>query len=120
MSNGIELEGFEELEGFIRNGNLTPEDESKAIRKALNPIKNQLEKDTPKGLSEKLSKSKITIKKEGFATVGVVKAGTFYGMFQEFGTSKSKKHVGYFERAVEDSKNEALEILSEEILNKIK
>lgn len=120
MTDGIEFEGFEQLERFVKNGNVTPEDESKAIRKALNPIKNQLEKDTPKGLSKKLSHAKITIKKEGFATAGIVKAGSFYGMFQEFGTSKSKKHVGYFERAVECSKNEALEILSEEILNKIK
>lgn len=38
----------------------------------------------------------------------------------EFGTSYQKKHVGYFDRAVDNSQNEAYSVLIEELLSKVK
>lgn len=116
MSNGIEIDGFDELEELVQDMVITEADEKKAIKKAISPIADEVEKNTPVK-TKKLQKSVIrSVKKEGFATVGIVRMGRFYDIFQEFGTSKSKAHVGFFERAVNKSTDEALAILSKELL----
>jgi hypothetical protein len=40
----------------------------------------------------------------------------FYDVLQEFGTSKSKKNVGFFERSVNKTEKEAIQILANELL----
>ncbi|EPS48438.1 phage protein, HK97 gp10 family [Clostridium botulinum CFSAN002367] len=39
---------------------------------------------------------------------------------REFGTSQSKAHVGFFDRAVKGSENEAIEAVAKELLDKAK
>src|SRR3712207_1740045 len=95
-------------------------DEKKAIRNAIRPIAEEIEKNTPIGSTGKLKKISKTVKKEGLATVGIVRTKAFYDIFQEFGTSEQKKNVGYFDRSVKNTENEALNILSKELLNKAK
>jgi HK97 gp10 family phage protein len=118
--SGIQIEGFEELEELLQDMTIDESDEKKAIRKAIDVIGDEVEKNTPVGATEKLKKIKKSVKKEGFATVGTVKMGAFYDIFQEFGTSQQKKHIGFFERSVEKSKDEAIEILGKELLDKAK
>lgn len=115
--NGVEVEGFEGLTELIGDMNVTTEDERRAMKKALNPVQNKLERDTPKGYTKKLSKIKVSIKKDGFATVGVVKLGAWWDIFQEFGTSYQKSNVGFFDRSVQETTKEVLKILYDELLN---
>lgn len=114
---GIEIEGLDEFTNMLENMTIDEADEKKAMRNAIKPIAEEIEKNTPKrtGRLAKLSK---TVKKEGFATVGIVRTKVFYDIFQEFGTSKQKKNVGYFDRSVKNVENEALNILSKELLDK--
>lgn len=116
--NGIEIEGLEELTQFTEDMTITESDERKAMKKALEPVAKQLTDDTPKGATKKLSKVRISIVREEFATVGKVRLGAWWDMFQEFGTSRSKKHVGFFERSINSTQDKAIEILSNELLNK--
>lgn len=116
MGNGIEIDGFEDLEELVQDMVITEADEKKAMKKALEPIANEVERNTPEKTS-KLKKSVIkSIKKESFATIGIVRMGRFYDVFQEFGTSKSKAHVGFFEKSVNKTEKEAIYILSKELL----
>lgn len=118
MSDGIELEGMEEFADFLQDMTIDEADEKKAMREAIKPIANEVEKNTPVGNTGKLKKISKTVKKEGLATVGIVRTKAFYDLFQEFGTSQQKSNIGYFERSVENTKNEALSILTRELLNK--
>lgn len=118
MAYGIEMTGFEDVENLLKDMTIDEADEKRAIKKAIEPIKVGLEKDTPKGETSKLSKVKTTIKKEGMATVGIVKAGAWWDIFQEFGTSQQKSNVGYFDKSIRSTEDEALKILSKELLDK--
>ena len=116
----IEIDGFEDLESMLQDMTITESDEKKAMKKAIEPIATEIEKNTPKRTGKLKSSVSKTVKKDGFATVGIVRMGKFYDKFQEFGTSKSKKNVGFFERSVNKSKDEAISILANELLNKAK
>lgn len=98
---------------------ISEEDEKKFLRKAIKPIAEGLERDTPKGYTGKLAKVKTAVKREELLTVATVKAGAWWDIFQEFGTSKTKKNIGYFDKSVQNSQDEAFRILGE-ILDKAK
>lgn len=119
MDNGIEIEGMEEFTEMLENMTLTEEDEKKAVREAIKPIADEVEKNTTKR-SGRLSKISSTVKKEGLATVGIVRTKQFYDIFEEFGTSMSKHNTGYFDRSVKNTDGKALEILAKELLDKAK
>lgn len=116
MFNGIELDGFDDLEQMLQDMTIDEADEKKAMKKAIEVIANEVDRNTPEGTTGRLKRIKKSVKKEGLATVGIVKMGAFYDIFQEFGTSYSKKNKGFFERSVNKTQNEALEVLSSELL----
>lgn len=116
MSNGIELSGFPELENLLHDMTISDAKEKAAMRLAIIPIKEGLVQATPKGKTRKLMDIKTTVKKEGFATVGTLKLGAFWGMFQEFGTSRQRAHVGFFENTIRRTESSALAILTREML----
>lgn len=116
MNNGFEVDGFEGLEEILKDMTITEEDEKRAMNKALTPILSEVKKNIP-SRTGKLKKSVIkNVKREGFAIVGTVRTGRFYDVFQEFGTSQQKANVGFFERSVNRTQNEAIAILSKELL----
>lgn len=119
--DGIEISGFDELENLLQDMTISDADEKKAMKKAIEPIYQEIYVNAPIGKTRKLKKQ-ITkaVKKEDFATIGVIKLGAFYSMFEEFGTSKSKSHVGFFERSVNKTEKQALEILTKELIDKVK
>lgn len=118
--DGMEITGFEELQSFLTGMTMSESDEKKAMKIAIAPIATEVKNNTPQGYSKKLMNIKTTVTKEGFATVGTVKLGMFYGMFQEFGTSRSKRNAGFFERSVNATQDKAILILANEILKKVK
>lgn len=120
MSGTIEFNGFDELEDLIQEMTLTPNDEKKAMKTALQLPFDESNKDTPI-LSGRLKNSeKIQIKTEDLATVGIIQYGVFWDIFEEFGTSKSKAHVGFFERAIDKTTDQVVIILANELFKKMK
>jgi HK97 gp10 family phage protein len=118
--DNIETEGFEEIETMLQDMTITLEDESKAMRKAIEPIYEEVDKTAPEHTGSLRKQVKKQVKKDGVATVGVIKLGAWYSLFNEFGTSMSKKHVGFFSRAVNKTADEAVNILAKELLDKAK
>lgn len=120
MSNGIEIEGLDEFTNFLEDMTLTESDENKAVREAIKPIADEVEKNSPVGYTGKLKRISKTVKKDGFSTVGIVRTKIFYDRFQEFGTSKQKKNLGYFERSVKNTEDKSVSILAKILLDKAK
>ncbi|NFQ85118.1 hypothetical protein FDG04_07310 [Clostridium sporogenes] len=120
MSNGIEIEGLDEFTDFLQDMTLTESDEKKAVREAIEPIGNMVEKNSPTGYTGRLKRISKTVKRDGLATVGIVRTKVFYDIFQELGTSKQKKNVGYFERSVKGVEDKAISILTKILLDKAK
>jgi len=118
--SGIEIEGMDEFTKMLEDMTISEADEKKAMRKAIKPIADEVEKNSPVGKTGKLKKVSKTVKKDGLATVGIVRTKAWYDIFQEFGTSRQKKNVGYFERSVKNTEDKAAEILANELLDKAK
>lgn len=116
----IEIDGFEELEELLLDMTITETDEKKAMKKAIQAIAEEVESNSPERTGRLKRNIKTVVKKDGFATVGVVKLNAIHSIFQEFGTSKQKAHVGFFERSVSKAQNESISILGKELLGKIK
>lgn len=116
----IEIAGFEEIEEMLKDMTITDAEEIKAMSKAIEPIYQEVYKNSPEETGNSKRQIKKQVRKDGFATVGVIKLGAWYSMFNEFGTSKNKKHVGFFERAVNKKADEAVNILAKELLDKAK
>lgn len=114
----IELSGFDELENLLSDMTIDEADSKKAMKNAIEVLADEIERNTPEGSTGNLKKLKTKISKDGLAIKGTVKLGAFYGMFQEFGTSKSKSHVGFFERSVNSKKDNAINVLANELLNR--
>lgn len=112
----IEIDGFEELEKTLHDMTITKNQERKAMKLALEPLAEEVKKNAPQKTGNLERNIKSTIKSEDFATIGVVRLGAFYSKFLEYGTSQSKKHLGFFARSINRKKSEAIAILTKELL----
>lgn len=120
MANGIDISGLDELIEFNEKLLLTQDEEKAIVKKSIVPIKRALISTTPKGETGQLSKVKVRVRKLKFGVQGEVKGGAYYDRFQEYGTSFSKKNVGYFDKAIRQSEREAIDISEKELFKKIK
>jgi len=116
----IELEGFDELNKLLESMTISEEDEKEAIAASLIPVKAEVEKNTPTDRGELVKSIKTTIGKEDGQIVGKVILGKPWGRFQEYGTSSQNKNVGFFERSIRVSKDEAMKILKSQLLSRLK
>ncbi|WP_195948146.1 HK97-gp10 family putative phage morphogenesis protein [Paraclostridium bifermentans] len=120
MSGTIELDGFEEFQEFIEDMSLDISTKRQAVRVGINEIGKGLENDTPVGLTGELAEIKTSVKENALATEGTAKSNAFYDVFQNFGTSEQKAHVGYFDRSVESNTEEAISKVAETIFKKMR
>ncbi|MCE9677515.1 hypothetical protein LPC27_17180 [Paraclostridium bifermentans] len=120
MAGNIELEGMEEFEEFVKSMALDTTIKRQAIRSGINVIGKGLENDTPAGPTGELAEIKISVKENALATEGTAKSKAFYDIFQNFGTSEQKAHVGYFDRSVEGNTQEAISKVAETIFKKMR
>ncbi|NYB73856.1 HK97 gp10 family phage protein [Sedimentibacter hydroxybenzoicus DSM 7310] len=117
----IELDGFDELNKLLESMTISEEDEKKSISAALEPVKKEVEKNTPEGKTRKLKASvKTKVGKEDGQVIGKVILDEYYGRFQEYGTSTQNKNVGFFARSIRKSKGEAMKVLKAELLTRLK
>lgn len=119
MSGTIELDGLDEFQEFVENMALDVTTKRQAVRVGIKEIGQGLEEDTPVGPTGELAEIKISVKESNLAVEGTAKSEAFYDVFQEFGTSEQKANVGYFERSVEDHKDEAISKVAEVIFKKM-
>jgi HK97 gp10 family phage protein len=113
---GIKVEGFEGLTDYLEKMQLDPIQEKEAVRKSINVIKKNVEPRIPVKTGELKKSQKTSVRQNKGLTIGEYRLDKFYARFLEFGTSKSKKHKGFFSRAVRESEKEAIKTLSEELL----
>lgn len=120
MDSGIEIEGFEDFSRFLGDMVLDMGTKRKAVREGINVVAKDLEENTPVGSTGELSEIKVTVRESFLAVEGIARSKAFYDIFQEFGTSEQKAHVGYFERSVTESEDEAVSRLARVIFNKMR
>lgn len=118
--SGIIIDGFEEFEELLEDMVLSDLDKRKAVKSGIEKVADKIEKYSPVGKTGKLKKIKIRVKNTGLAVEATANSEALYDVFQEFGTSEQKENVGYFEKAVKESTDEALEAMSEIIFKNLR
>lgn len=111
---------FEQFNNIIKELDIKTFQVENALRKAGNVFKKAVQNNTPVS-SGKLKKGvQLKIKKNAGNIVMSVQFNdkTFWDLFQEFGTSKQRKNIGFFSRAVNAVENEAFNVLKENIYKK--
>ncbi|XZJ40561.1 HK97-gp10 family putative phage morphogenesis protein [Clostridium perfringens] len=119
MSATIELEGFEEVEELLRDLELDESTKKKAVKVGIDIIADSIESNSPKKTG-RLSKIKRKVENTGLVIEGTANSTAFYDKFQDIGTSQQKKNVGYFDRAVDSSVNEAIKASTEVLFSKVR
>lgn len=121
MAN-IDFSGLDDIEDLLQDMKITEPDKTRAMRAAIKPVYEKTNNATPIRSGRLKKSEKMLVKKEDFATVGIVRYGMFWDRFNEFeyGGSRNKSHVGFFDKAVKDSTNAAVKILADNLLDKIK
>lgn len=118
MVNGIEVTGWEEMVRYIESLEISDQLETKALNKAgswLNmKVKDYIRENVElTGFTRKNTTGKIK-RVDGNKVYSVALEG-WDAHFIEFGSSKNKNHVGFFERNVEEN----LDTVEEKILDVI-
>ena len=116
---GIEVEGFEELEDFLNDLKIDPPEERRVVKQALDVIKAAVEPNIPKDTGELQKSQKTSVTQSNGVTTGRYSVSKFYGRFLEFGTSKSKKHVGFFSKNVRKAEEKAIDTVAKELLKDV-
>lgn len=115
----VEVEGMKEFEELLQDMVLDVNAKKKAVKAGIDIVAKSIENNSPKGKTGKLSKIKTSTKDIVLGVEGTAHAKAFYDVFENFGTSQQKAHVGYFDRAVQDSTDEAIEKVAQVIFSKI-
>jgi HK97 gp10 family phage protein len=117
----IEVTGFEDIESIIQDMTLSDVEEKKIMKAAIQPTFEEVKSNTPVGDTKKMQESvKSQVTREDMGIVGKIIINDWATMFQEFGTSSQKHNVGFFERSVNSTTDEVVNLLSEGLLAKIK
>lgn len=120
MASGIEVEGLDEYEKLLEDMVLDFSDKRKSVKAGIEVIAKGLEDDTPVGPTGELAEIKTTVRQKELATEGIARSKAFYDIFQNFGTSEQKAHVGYFDRSVEKNSTKAVAAVAEIIFEKMR
>lgn len=118
----IDFSGLDDIEDLLQNMKLTERDKTKSMREAIKPVYEKTNNATPMSSGRLKKSEEMLVRKEDLATVGIVRYGVFWDRFNEFeyGGSRNKSHVGFFDRAVKNSTNAAVKILANNLFEKIK
>ena len=114
----VEIEGLDEVMSMFEDMNISEEDERRALNNSTKGLEKGLESATPKWKTKKLSKIKKSTKREGLGYTRTLSLGAFWDIFQEFGTSQQKHHVGFFERTVRQHENKVIDTLVKELIDR--
>lgn len=117
------LDGFDEFINMCDEMKITDDDVSSVMRKALKPVKSEAQKNAPVKSGKTKTSIKIKLKRTSFGgTIGTVYVDDWRAMFQEFrNIRQSGKHVGWFERSVNNTGDSVVEVLQKELIdNKVK
>ena len=107
----LKLEGLQEFIDDLEETSISEADKERALNKAVIPLHNNIVDNAP----EKTGNLKKSFKKKVKGNTAIVTSDERYAFILEYGSSHTKKHMGYFTSAVEESEDAVLDILEEEL-----
>ncbi len=114
---GIEIIGFDDIFEGLDDMNISDNKKRKALRTGSDIVQAAIEEATPERTS-KMKKSWKGIIKRFDGNLGFeIRGNTPQDIENEFGSSRNKKHIGFFSKAVDRVAEKAVNTIIEEILD---
>lgn len=117
MADGVTMEGFDELFDMFEDMEISEQKERKALKAGGEVLFKSVQDNAPTDRGKLKKSIKKSIKRYDGDLSCEIKVNSFYGSFTEFGTSQDKSHIGWFEKAIKDAEDEAIERVKEVIFN---
>lgn len=105
------INGMDELMREFEKGAISDSDKERALTKAVNPLEKSIVDNSPVDTGD----LKNSWKKEVKNNKATVSSNERYAYILEYGSSHTKKHMGYFSNAIEDAEDEVLNIIENEL-----
>ena len=117
MESNFKIEGVEELKKYLENNEMSEQKERNILKKVGEIIKSEVEKNTPKKTGKLKRNVRVKIKKlyGGTSVVVDFNNNVFWDIFQELGTSKQRKNIGFFSRSINNVEGEVLRVIKNEV-----
>lgn len=117
MESNFKIEGVEELKKYLENNEMSEQKERNILKKVGEIIKSEVEKNTPKKTGKLKKNVMVKIKKlyGGTSVIVDFNNNVFWDIFQEFGTSKQRKNIGFFSRSINNVEEEVLRVIKNEV-----
>lgn len=116
MSATYEINGFDDIFEELKNMEISDIKKKRALNAGGDILEEGIRPNLPKrtGKYQRSTKKQIKRLDEGLSVI--VKSAAWWDIFQEYGTSRSKKNVGSFEKGVNQSADKAVQAIIKELI----
>jgi HK97 gp10 family phage protein len=112
----IEIKGFDDIFNDLEDMNISDKRKRRALKEGSEIVKQAIIDNSPVSSGRMKKRWKSTIKRFDGNLGFEVKGDTVQDIENEFGSSKNKKHIGFFSKAVDKVSNKAVNIIANEVL----
>ena len=114
---GFEIVGFDDVFKDLDDMNISDQKKRRALRIGCDIVKSEIEEATPIRTSKMKESWKGTIKRFDGNLGFEIKGDTPQDIENEYGSSRNKKHVGFFSKAVDRVTDKAVNAIAREIFD---
>lgn len=112
----IEIRGFEDIFKDLDDMNISDRKKRVALKEGSEIVKQAIIDNSPVATGKMKNRWKSTIKRFDGDLGFEVKGDTVQDIENEFGSSKNKKHIGFFSKAVDKVSDKAVNIIANEVI----
>jgi HK97 gp10 family phage protein len=112
----IEIRGFEDIFKDLDDMNISDKKKRRALKEGVEIVRQAVIDNSPVATGNMKKRWKSTIKRFDGNLGFEVKGDTVQDIENEFGSSKNKKHIGFFSKAVDKVSDKVINIIANEVL----
>lgn len=112
----IQIKGFDDIFNDLDDMNISDKKKRKALKDGAEIVKQSVIDNSPVGTGQMKKRWKSTIKRFDGDLGFEIKGDTVQDIENEFGSSKNKKHIGFFSNAVDKVSDKAVNIIAKGVL----
>ena len=111
-----EIRGFEDIFKDLDDMNISDKKKRRALKEGVEIVRQAVIDNSPVATGNMKKRWKSTIKRFDGNLGFEVKGDTVQDIENEFGSSKNKKHIGFFSKAVDKVSDKVINIIANEVL----
>ncbi len=114
----IEIKGFEDVFENLDDMNISDKKKRAALKEGAEIVRQAVIDNSPVATGNMKKRWKSKIKRFDGNLGFEIRGDTMQDIENEFGSSKNKKHIGFFSKAVDGASDKAVRLIAKEVLKK--